>query len=112
MITGVRFVACINHPDQVAREWRGEEPDRHPYCQGCMQPIYDAATVARIERDPAASAAVSALHAALKAGNDRKAGSARRALRDWTTPAGVRTVSRHLQRIIAAHADRTDESEG
>jgi hypothetical protein len=106
MITGVRFSEANCHPGKVAaRSVILDDGSQTFLCGPCLQKRNDAKLVARLESEPASQAAVAALHAALRAGNDRKAGSARRNLRDWTTPEGVRSVMRHLQRALIESAE-------
>jgi hypothetical protein len=101
MITGVRFVRCINHPDTIAQEWQGKDNDRHPYCSVCLRPGYDALAVRRMRHDPRASDALDAYAAALKAGSRREVADTKRTVRLYLSLGALRTFERHLSDLAA-----------
>ena len=104
-ITGVTFASADCHPERMASRSVTDGAGGHTYlCRECVRDRTDTERVAGLRGNPVAAGIISDLDAALRAGHARKAGSARRALRDWTDPNGVRAVMRHLQLAIAAAA--------
>lgn len=104
-ITGVTFANATCHPDRLAAQSVTDDTGAHHYlCWACLRDRSDTERVTRLRRNPTAARIITDLDAALRDGSPRKAGTARRALRDWTDPNGVRATMRHLQTTIRAES--------